>query len=226
MSQAPTGTASMAASASGSEKNATSPASASTPSSTSAPAPKAQSCVVCRRRKVRCDKQSPCSNCRRANIPCVLPSKDRPPKWARRLERLTANATASNAPALQDNDPGVAKVMDRLRSLEGLVKELTGQLEQGQAAASSQGGSESGLNSLSTSAQHRGAEQQRHVSPTLSTSSVEVPFGRLVLQGDSHSRYVSSGFWTRVNDEVSRLLVATPASCLDSFAEVRRSSKD
>ncbi|KAF2811281.1 uncharacterized protein BDZ99DRAFT_385394 [Mytilinidion resinicola] len=207
----------MAASASGSEKNATSPASASTPSSTSAPAPKAQSCVVCRRRKVRCDKQSPCSNCRRANIACVLPSKDRPPKWARRLERLTTNAAASNPPTLQDADPGVAKVMDRLRNLEGLVKELTGQLEQGQAAASAHGGGESSLYSLSTSAQHRGVEQQRHTSPIESTSSIEKPFGRLVLQGASQSRYVSSGFWTRVNDELEGLKTDTRGLEGDEF---------
>ncbi|KAK9427348.1 hypothetical protein V1505DRAFT_47261 [Lipomyces doorenjongii] len=85
--------------------------------------------------------RSPCSNCRRANIACVLPSTNRPPGWARRIQRLTNNARASN-----DTDPGVGKVMDRLRTLEGLVKELSGQLEQARVSASTTGVGSSGVN--------------------------------------------------------------------------------
>ena len=203
MSQVAAVTASVAASASGSERN---------PSSAPAPAPKLRSCVVCRNRKVRCDKQSPCSNCRRANMACVFPSTDRPPRWARRLERLTNNAAASNAPAPQDADPGVGKVMDRLRNLENLVKELSDQLEQAHAAASSAGGGSSGVNCPGSSTQDRDAEHQRDTSPATNTSSVQKQFGRLVLQDASRSRYVSSGFWSRVNDEVSRPVVVTPSS--------------
>ena len=191
----------MEVSALGSEKNATSPAPARTPSLTPAPAPKLRSCVVCRSRKVRCDKQSPCSNCRRANIACVFPLTDRPPRWAR---RLTNNAAASNAPAPQNADPGVGKVMDRLRNLENLVKELSGQLEQAHAAASSAVSGSSGVNSPASSTQDRDAEHQRDTSSATSTSSVQKQFGRLVLQNASHSRYVSSGFWSWVNDEVGR----------------------
>ena len=190
------------ASALGTEKNASSPTSARTSSSAPAPASKLRSCVVCRSRKVRCDKQSPCSNCYRANMLCVFPSIDRPPRWARRLERLTNNATASNAPAQQDADPSVDKVMDRLRSLENLVKELSGQLEQTQAAASSTGTSSFALNSPGTSTLDRSVEQQRDISPATSTGSVQKQFGRLIHQDASRSRYVSSGFWSRINDEV------------------------
>ena len=197
------------ASALGSEKNATSPASARIPSSAPALAPKLRSCLLCRTRKVRCDRQSPCSKCRRANIACVFPSTDRPPRWARRLERLTNNAAASNAPAPQDADPGVARVMDRLRNLEYLVKELSGQLEQAHAAASSGGGGSSGANSPRSSTQDRDAEHQRDTPSATNTSSVRKQFGRLVHQDASRSRYVSSGFWSRVNDEVCRPVVVT-----------------
>ena len=151
MSQVPAATGSVAVLASGAEKSATSPASA--PSSAPAPAPKLRSCVVCRSRKVRCDKQSPCFNCRRANIACVFPSTGRPLRWARRLERLSNNAAASNAPAPQEADLGVGKVMDRLQNLENLVKELRGQLEQAHAAPNSAGGGSSGVNSLGSSTQ-------------------------------------------------------------------------
>lgn len=79
---------------------------------------KPRSCVVCRRRKVRCDKTSPCSNCRRANIPCLVPSStaDRPPRWARRLE-------------LADNDDDKPAI-ERLAALEALVRDLKAQLAQ------------------------------------------------------------------------------------------------
>lgn len=193
-----------------SEKNATSPASTSTPSSAPASAPKSRSCVVCRTRKVRCDRQSPCSKCRRANIACVFPSTDRPPRWARRLERLTNNAAASNAPAPQD--PSAGKVMERLRNLEHLVKELSGQLEQAHAAASSAGGGSSAANSPGSSNQDHDAEHQRDMSSGKNNNNVHKQFGRLVVQDASRSRYVSSGFWSRVNDEVCRLLVVTSSS--------------
>ncbi|KAF2795973.1 hypothetical protein K505DRAFT_301175 [Melanomma pulvis-pyrius CBS 109.77] len=172
----------------GSEKNAN-------PSSTPAPIPKLRSCVVCRRRKVRCDKQSPCSNCRRANIACVLPSADRPPKWARRHDLFANNASVSKAPAAPEHaGPDVAKVIDRLRTLEALVKELSGQLEEARAATHSTDGGSSGVDSPESSTQDTGVHKQ---------------FGRLVLQDANRSRYVSSGFWSRVNDELDGLKMDT-----------------
>lgn len=204
------GSASAGALAWGSEKNATSPASAKTPLSAPASAPKLRSCVVCRTRKVRCDKQSPCSKCRRANIACVFPPTDRPPKWARRLERLTNNAAASNAPALEDADSGIGKVMDRLRNLEYLVKELSGQLEQAHVTAGSAGGGSSRVNSPGSTTGDGDAEHQKDTSPATNTSSVKKQFGRLVPQDTSRSRYVSSGFWSWVNDEVNRRIAVTP----------------
>lgn len=194
-----------------SEKSASSPASIGTSTSVPAPARKVQSCVTCRSRKVRCDKQSPCSNCRRANIACVFASTDRPPRWARRLERLNNNTAASTALAPQGVDSGVGKVMDRLRNLESLVRELSGQLEQAHAAASSAGGGSSGPDSpaSSTITQERDAEHQRGTSAATDSNGVEKQFGRLVLQNAGGSRYVSSGFWSCINDEVGQSLVIT-----------------
>jgi hypothetical protein len=165
------------------------------------PTPKLRSCVTCRSRKVRCDKLSPCSNCRRANIACVFPSADRPPRWARRLERT--NTAASNAKETQGVDPNVGQVMERVRNLESLVKELSGQLEQANAAARSTAGGSSGVNSPGSSPHDRDADQQRDTSSTASTTGAQKQFGRMVIQDGSKSRYVSSGFWSRVNDEVS-----------------------
>ncbi|CAG7937081.1 unnamed protein product [Penicillium olsonii] len=152
-------------------------------------APKLRSCVVCRSRKVRCDKRAPCSNCRRANIACVFPSTDRPPRWARRLDR---GASSDRVDVVADG------VMDRLHHLESLVKDLSSRLEQSKSTATSVGGS-SGVGSPESSAQDR--------RPTLSEGdqSMQTQFGRLVIQDSNRSRYVSSGFWSRVNDELDSL---------------------
>jgi hypothetical protein len=201
MSQAPTATAlgpgnmgGVANSASASEKSATTSS-------------KLRSCVVCRSRKVRCDKLSPCSNCRRANIACVVPSANRPPRWARRLNRVTNTTAASSSTEVpQEPDPEAGHVMDRLYKLESLVKELRGQLEQANSStARSAGSGSSGVNSLGNSPidhnHDAGHDMDTSLAPA-STAGIQKQFGKLALRDTGWSRYVSSGFWSRVNDEV------------------------
>ncbi|KAJ4317810.1 hypothetical protein N0V84_007172 [Fusarium piperis] len=192
MSSAPPPNHLASASASAAEKNASSAVPARTT--------KLRSCVVCRSRKVRCDKLSPCSNCRRAGIPCVVPSNDRPPRWARRLERVVDGSTQQGA---HDAEPAGEQVMERLRNLEDLVKELRGQLEQASAGASPAG---------SGSAQGNPPSEGRRdgSSPSTSnTSDVQKHFGRMVLQDGSRARYVASGFWSRISDELDGLKMDT-----------------
>lgn len=85
--------------------------------------------------------------------------------------------------------------MERLRSLEGLVKELSGQLEVANAAASSAAGSSPGAGGSSPG---KSRDEDKHTSP----AGIHKHFGRLVVQDPNRSRYVSSGFWSRVSDEV------------------------
>ncbi|TVY45871.1 Bikaverin cluster transcription factor [Lachnellula occidentalis] len=179
-------------------------AESSTPASASASIPKKRSCVVCRSRKVRCDKLSPCSNCRRGDIACVFPSSDRPPRWARRLAASNPQISAVS----QTPDPAATQVMERLRNLESLVKDLSGQLEVANAAAaanSTTGGSS--VNSPGSSSHDHDTGPQKEVSPSTNTGNVglQKQFGRLVLQDANRSRYVNSGFWSRVNDELDDL---------------------
>ncbi|KAK8030150.1 transcriptional regulator family: Fungal Specific TF [Apiospora rasikravindrae] len=169
-------------------------------------APKPRSCVVCRSRKVRCDKLSPCTNCRRANIPCVLPSADRPPRWARRLDRsnLAAASSGAHQPSANDSNSGAAVlVVERLQKLESLVKDLSSQLEQAQAAASATN-SGSPANSTGSStrreAENRGDSPSAHLGRSTTRQS-----GKLVIQDADRSRYVSSDFWSKINDELSAL---------------------
>jgi hypothetical protein len=201
-------TSAMQVSASASEKSAKSLA----PRAPASKGSKSRSCVVCRSRKVRCDKQSPaCSNCRRANIACVFPSDDRPPRWARGLVDK-ANATNSSAPETDEQE--VRRVMERLQNLESLVKELSSQLKESQAANSSAGGSSSGIGSPDKFISDHDADSHRDISPASDATGVSKQFGRLVVQNASRSRYVSSGFWSRINDEVSQFrLKCYPKAC-------------
>ncbi|KAI9802452.1 MAG: hypothetical protein M1825_002837 [Sarcosagium campestre] len=70
------------------------------------PAPNPRSCVTCRRRKVKCDKRSPCHNCAKAHIPCIFPGPGRAPRRSKK------------APD--------GELLARLQRLEGAVKELSG----------------------------------------------------------------------------------------------------
>ncbi|KAI1824989.1 hypothetical protein F4861DRAFT_548043 [Xylaria intraflava] len=159
---------------------------------------KLRSCVVCRARKVRCDKKSPCSNCRRAGIPCVLPSSNRTPRWAKNY------GIGAGERSTQAVESPTTQVMERLRYLENLVKELRGQPNQAPAAGnSSMGGSPTG------SSQDRGDSQEGAESLSLGKSNIQSQFGRLVLNDPGRSRYVTSEFWSRVNDELDQIKVET-----------------
>ncbi|OJJ43035.1 hypothetical protein ASPZODRAFT_136578 [Penicilliopsis zonata CBS 506.65] len=93
--------------------------------------------------------------------------------------------------------------MERLRTLEALVTELNGQLEQAHSTANSVAGSSPGLD---RNAEH---QQRSSSSPASEASSFQKQFGRLVLEDANRSRYISSSFWSRVSDELDVLKMET-----------------
>ncbi|KAH7307949.1 hypothetical protein B0I35DRAFT_464270, partial [Stachybotrys elegans] len=172
---------------------------------------KPRSCTVCRARKVRCDKQMPCSNCKKAQIPCVLPQPERP-RWARRLQQNSALAAAQTAVPtaaanvnanVNANPPETEtanQLLGRLRNLEGLVRDLTGQLDQAraQAQSSSNDGASPNLNSPGSSSNN---DQPDHHP---AARGVESQMGKLALNPSSANR-----FWTRINEELRGLEMET-----------------
>ncbi|KKP02558.1 hypothetical protein THAR02_05329 [Trichoderma harzianum] len=74
------------------------------------------SCVTCRRRKVKCDRKDPCSNCVKNQIECHFPVTGRLPR--RRDPAAWKSPTEKQA-----------ELLDRLRRLESLVTELAAQVE-------------------------------------------------------------------------------------------------
>ncbi|KAI9375699.1 fungal-specific transcription factor domain-containing protein [Aspergillus egyptiacus] len=142
-----------------------------------------RSCVTCRRRKVRCDKRSPCSNCVRAGIECIFPAPVRAPRKAKRAR--TENAG----------------LLSRLRQLENIVEAaITNQ--NGPSAPSppqerSEESSARSQNECEAGCLMTAAAQNR--SPRL-----EHGFGRLVVE-DNRSRYVSNRFWASLGDQIEEL---------------------
>ncbi|KAH7090816.1 fungal-specific transcription factor domain-containing protein [Paraphoma chrysanthemicola] len=88
-----------------------------------------RSCVLCHRRKIRCDKKSPCKNCSRADVLCYYPSQEqnvrRPHKTtisdvSARLARLERTIIAfSNDPTQNQNAIPVERpVTDDFNSID------------------------------------------------------------------------------------------------------------
>ncbi len=169
----------------------------------------------------------PCSNCRRAQIPCIFPAPGRAPRRPRPKD--------PNAPSKQPSSERELELMKRLRKLEGIVEELSGQIELEtvrhpssagaspeappprdldilaglQGSAPSASGSSPGQDpsklpgSSGSSAAGRMAKSYGSTyGPLRKTSDVHKQFGRLVLNDRGVTRYVSSGFWSTINDEV------------------------
>ncbi|KAI1655330.1 fungal-specific transcription factor domain-containing protein [Daldinia decipiens] len=194
------------------------------PSTTPSAVLNPRSCVTCRRRKVRCDKFMPCGNCRKAHIQCVFPAPGRAPRRPRVRD--------PNAPPKQTSEREI-ELMKRLRKLESIVEDLSGQIEIETARHPSVSGGTSPEATLD-SAQERERRKQSGITysenlpggyppadhtkfsrsqtgdsanQTLKspTSEVNKPFGRLVLNEQGKTRYVSSAFWSKVNDELNQL---------------------
>ncbi|KAJ6441385.1 fungal specific transcription factor domain-containing protein [Purpureocillium lavendulum] len=173
---------------------------------------KLRSCVTCRRRKVRCDKHQPCSNCRRALIPCV----PAPPRAPRR-RRVKSTDAATQQAGQRD-----AEVIERLRKLEAIVNELSTQVEVesgGPVAAVPQGSRQQDQASerpatSATTGQPKATDretgpqegQREGDDGADGDGGLRQNFGRMVLDDQSGTRrYISSNFWSKLNDQLDEL---------------------
>ncbi|KAI1323390.1 fungal-specific transcription factor domain-containing protein [Xylariaceae sp. FL0255] len=175
-----------------------------------------RSCVTCRRRKVRCDKHMPCGNCRKAQIQCVFPAPGRAPRRPR--------AKDPNAPPKQTSEREM-ELMKRLRKLEGIVEDLSGQIEfesykhnsdsQSPEATSDhtpdrRQTTHHSASTESTPAYSPGGHPVPRRSNTGSTikgqvSEVNKDFGKLVVNEKGNARYVSNKFLSKITDEIEAL---------------------
>jgi hypothetical protein len=167
--------------------------------------PNPRSCVTCRRRKVKCDKRHPCSNCSKAGIECIFPAPGRAPR----------------KPRLKPADPDLA---ERLRRLESLVQSLGGTTQgpttDEDGSKSPQTEQEDGANvekeethdekiwrakkELRSLMREKWDKQEKL--PRKEDESVEEltnRFGTLIADDVGRSRYISPGLWASLTAAVS-----------------------
>lgn len=153
-----------------------------------------RSCVTCRRRKVKCDKKQPCSNCARAKIECIFPGPGRAPRKSRK--------------------PADGELMERLRRLEGVVQSLNAQVEEHEQqdaerekaagacpTTNGAGGGGGGDDGGCPNGTDKGSA---NVIVDNSVEGLETRFGRLVVD-QGRSRYINNSFWASLNNEVRHI---------------------
>lgn len=180
-----------------------------------------RSCVTCRRRKVRCDKYMPCGNCRKAHISCIFPA---PGRASRRPHPQDANAPPKHVSERE------LDLMRRLGKLEGIIADLSGQIKldakqpsDARGLPDERTGSQVNrdaceeeplpscdidqLDQCSLRLNHPGqvtsaqnASRQHDV--RVPVTNVNEEFSGVVLVDEGKTRYVSSAFWSRMNNEV------------------------
>ncbi|KAK3074291.1 hypothetical protein LTR53_003402 [Teratosphaeriaceae sp. CCFEE 6253] len=171
-----------------------------------------RSCVTCRKRKVKCDKIHPCSNCNRQHIECLFPAPGRAPRKSRKL-----------------GDGRDKELLERLRRLEGVVKGLgVDVLPDGEVAEAGKPKESHGERVLKASVgdgdDHPQKDEQMEdeiaVSPEAAQEQdfkaktrymeeqergrFENRFGRLVIN-EGKSRYINNSFWANLSNEVEDL---------------------
>ncbi|KLO92425.1 bikaverin cluster-transcription factor [Fusarium fujikuroi] len=151
-----------------------------TPSTPSDPPP-LRSCTFCRQRKVKCDRQKPCSNCIRANNDCSYP--------AGRGRAAKKSTQTLDAP-----------LVDRLQKLENIIKQLTSQVDATANALPSSSGTDG--ESVSTPGGTR--NNPSGVDNPAPDASIDQQLGRLMID-DSKSYYVSNIIWANLGNEIEEL---------------------
>ncbi|ESZ93647.1 hypothetical protein SBOR_5952 [Sclerotinia borealis F-4128] len=173
----------------------------------------ARSCVTCRRRKVKCDKKVPCSNCTKAQTQCVFPAPGRAPRRPRAGGKLVSDREA--------------ELLKRLRRLEGVVEELSGQVE-GESSKPSPSSdhssprnrdieSSSDTTGKASKVRSNGMDEEQGTkkewvarsfnmgcAPPKTAFTMDEGIGRLVLDSGK-SQYVSNPFWAELSQEIAEL---------------------
>lgn len=152
---------------------------------TTSSSPSLRSCVTCRRRKVKCDKRLPCSNCVRGRIECLYPGPGRAPRRSRK--------------------PQDSELLERLRRLEGVVSSLNAQVEEHEHDAAEQTRStrQGSAQGPQQSPHHTGPDNNDglNVGSNMSVDALGTRSDRLVVE-NGKSRYITNGLWMSLNNEV------------------------
>ena len=165
-----------------------------------------QSCFLCRRRKVRCNKESPCSTCRRVQVPCIYPI-GRAPRQTR-TRRHGAQSIAENelAEKVSVLEQMIEKLGDRINGEPALKSAVSS--TPSHAASQTQTCTPKDSPSHSSSPETHCQELSRDnltsdSGHSLQSHELQHKLGRLVLHEETGSkRYVCDGIWAKLDQEV------------------------
>ncbi|KAM5367385.1 hypothetical protein ACJZ2D_010030 [Fusarium nematophilum] len=143
-----------------------------------------RSCVFCRQRKVKCDRQQPCSNCVRCKLDCTYPA---------------GRGRAAKRPRQTLDAP----LVDRLHRLEDIIKRLASQVDAGAAGATA-GTSVQGSPETEVGAHDREEHPSSSHSSPEASGSIDQQFGRLMID-ENKSYYVSNILWANLGNEIEEL---------------------
>jgi hypothetical protein len=131
-----------------------------------------RSCIFCRQRKVKCDRQQPCSNCLRFELECSYPA---------------GRGRAKRRPPL----------VDRLQRLEDTIRKLASQVDAANTTDGASPATEVGLRHDL----RRGRPSASNSNDSSPDASIDQQLGRLMID-DSKSYYVSNIMWANLGNEV------------------------
>lgn len=145
-----------------------------------------RSCLCCRRRKVRCNRQQPCTNCVRTATDCIYPpGPGRAPRKPRRMLD--------------------ARLLDGLSRLESIIRRLDDQGNSNTAGSPLPAVSQSPGDQDDGSVVGLSPSNAHSTSSPPSRSSSNLPLepqsGRLVID-ETRSCYISNVLWASLGDEV------------------------
>ncbi|KAF5011267.1 hypothetical protein FDECE_2620 [Fusarium decemcellulare] len=169
-----------------------------------------RSCLSCRHRKVRADKELPCSTCWRAQVPCIYPVGRAP-----RRARPSKHGTQSRTMRQSEN-----RLMERVKALEGMVEKLGDLMDM---APESKSQPTSGSNHAAFETQHHsqvnspGSALGQDVSEIglvggspcndqrgpAKAPELHHKFGRLVLHQQSGGKRYVNGIWAKLDEQLS-----------------------
>jgi hypothetical protein len=148
-----------------------SPADSHIPASSARP----RSCIHCRQRKIKCDRQHPCCHCVRSKLECVFP---------------TGRGRAAKKPRTHLD----GLLLDRLHKLEATITSLKKERD----LNSPKEAVDTTNSAPSPSLDQAGAPRSSNAGVD---SPIENQLGRLMID-DTRSYYVSNILWTNLGNEV------------------------
>lgn len=156
-------------------------------------------CAQCQRRKVKCDKKSPCGPCQLADLSCVTVQRPRRPRGRR-----------------AGGDDKSAELESRVACLEALLKDLQA------PNASSERSNGHPFTSSAITASSSPLQDLTLIHGLHPPDSKAKPF----VHSDSKTPIVASSFWTALSDEVrGKAYLSSQKSLLNYHRDVADSFK-